>query len=137
MAAPELEDFGGGFNQLYGIELVEYSDDEVRARVPVHEGLMQPLGIVHGGVFASMAETMASAWTWWANRDQGKWVAGLSNSTSFVRPITQGSINGVARPRHRGRTTWVWDVEIHDDQERLCALTRMTVAVRDAPATSR
>ena len=133
MSTSEVRDFGGGFNELYGIELVKSSDDEIRARVPVHDGLKQPLGIVHGGVFASMAETMASAATWWATRDQGKWIAGLSNSTSFLRPVTEGYINGVARPRHRGRTTWIWDVEIYDDRERLCALTRMTVAVRDDP----
>jgi uncharacterized protein (TIGR00369 family) len=50
-----------------------------------------------------------------------------------MRPITEGHVNAVARTRHRGRTTWVWDVEITDDAERLCALVRMTVAVRPAP----
>jgi uncharacterized protein (TIGR00369 family) len=55
---------------------------------------------------------------------------GQSNSATFIRPITQGHVHGTARPRHRGSTTWVWDVEITDDQERVCALVRMTVAVR-------
>jgi uncharacterized protein (TIGR00369 family) len=57
---------------------------------------------------------------------------GLSNQTSFLRPITQGTIHATARARHRGRTTWVWEVEIKDDAGRLCVLTRTTVAVRDA-----
>ena len=57
---------------------------------------------------------------------------GLSNQTSFLRPVTEGSINAVARARHRGRTTWVWEVELTDDDGRLCALTRVTVAVRAA-----
>ena len=56
---------------------------------------------------------------------------GLSNQTSFLRPITQGSVHATAVVKHRGRTTWVWEVEITDDQGRLCVLTRMTVAVRD------
>jgi uncharacterized protein (TIGR00369 family) len=56
---------------------------------------------------------------------------GLSNQTSFLRPITEGTIHATARPRHRGRTTWVWEVDFHDDAERLCALSRMTIAVRD------
>ncbi len=58
---------------------------------------------------------------------------GLSNQTSFLRPITQGTIHAKAIRRHRGRTTWVWEVEVTDDEGRLCVLTRMTVAVR-APA---
>ena len=56
----------------------------------------------------------------------------ISNQTSFLRPITEGTIHAEARRRHRGRTTWVWEVEITDDHGRLCALVRMTIAVRDA-----
>jgi 1,4-dihydroxy-2-naphthoyl-CoA hydrolase len=59
---------------------------------------------------------------------------GQSNSATFIRPITEGYVHATARPRHRGRTTWVWDVEITDDQDRLCALVRMTIAVRPARA---
>jgi 1,4-dihydroxy-2-naphthoyl-CoA hydrolase len=55
---------------------------------------------------------------------------GLSNQTSFLRPITAGTIHAIARRRHRGRTTWVWEVDISDDQDRVCALVRMTIAVR-------
>ena len=57
---------------------------------------------------------------------------GLSNQTSFLRPIVSGTIHAVARRRHRGRTTWVWEVELSDDDARLCALVRMTIAVREA-----
>ena len=64
--------------------------------------------------------------------DDGQSAQGLSNQTSFLRPILDGTIHAVARRRHRGRTTWVWEVEITDDQARLCALVRMTIAVRDA-----
>jgi uncharacterized protein (TIGR00369 family) len=56
---------------------------------------------------------------------------GLANQTSFMRPITTGTIHAEARVLHRGRTTWVWDVHISDDQGRLCAVTRMTIAVRE------
>jgi uncharacterized protein (TIGR00369 family) len=65
---------------------------------------------------------------------QGRRLAALgqSNQASFMRPISSGSVHAEARPRHRGRTTWVWDTEITDDDGRLCALVRMTVAVRPA-----
>jgi 1,4-dihydroxy-2-naphthoyl-CoA hydrolase len=122
-----------GFDRLYGLELLEYSETEVRAQVQVRDELRQPAGLVHGGVFASIAETMASMATWVAVAGEGKTAQGLSNQTSFLRPIVAGTIHAFARRRHRGRTTWVWEVDITDDEQRLCALVRMTIAVRDAP----
>jgi uncharacterized protein (TIGR00369 family) len=59
----------------------------------------------------------------------------MSNQTSFLRPITAGTIHAEARCRHRGRTTWVWDVDFTDDEGRLCALSRVTIAVRPIPAS--
>ncbi len=120
-----------GFDGLYGLEIHGIADDEVTAQVPVRDELKQPAGLVHGGVFASIAEAVASMGTWWAVHHDGKAAMGLSNQTSFLRPITEGTIHALARRRHRGRTTWVWEVDITDDAGRLCALVRMTVAVRD------
>ncbi len=127
-----FEGFPVGFDRLYGLELVSYGEDEARAQVEVRDELRQPAGLVHGGVFASIAETLASMATWAAVSPDGKTAQGLSNQTSFLRPIVDGTIHAVARRRHRGRTTWVWEVDITDDEGRLCALVRMTVAVRDA-----
>ena len=121
-----------GFDSLIGLEILEIGDEAARARVPVRDDLLQPAGLVHGGVLASIAETLASMATWLAVSGQGQIAQGLSNQTSFLRPILAGTIHAVARRRHRGRTTWVWEVEISDDAERLCALVRMTIAVRDA-----
>jgi 1,4-dihydroxy-2-naphthoyl-CoA hydrolase len=123
-----------GFDGLYGLEVLTATDEEVTAQVVVRDELKQPAGLVHGGVFASIAESMTSIATWWAVKDDGRSAQGLSNQTSFLRPILDGTIHAVARRRHRGRTTWVWEVEISDDQQRLCALVRMTIAVREAAA---
>jgi len=90
------------------------------------------MGLVHGGVYASVAEALTSMATGMAVMGSGMTAQGLSNQTSFLRPITQGAVHATARAKHRGRTTWVWEVEFHDDQERLCALSRMTIAVRPA-----
>ena len=119
-----------GFDGHYGLEILAASDEEVRARVVVQDHHLQVAGLVHGGVFASMAEAMTSMATHLAVREQGKAAQGLSNQTSFLRPILQGTVHATARRRHRGRTTWVWEVDITDDEGRLCALVRMTVAVR-------
>ena len=121
-----------GFDGLYGLEVHAISPEEVVARVQVRDAIKQPAGLVHGGVFASIAESITSLGTYDVVRHEGMSAQGLSNQTSFLRPILDGTIHAVARRRHRGRTTWVWEVEITDDQERLCALVRMTIAVREA-----
>ncbi len=122
------------FDALYGLEILARSDDEVTARVAVRDEVKQPMGLVHGGVYASMAESITSLATGWAVAADGMMAQGLSNQTSFLRPILEGTVHARAVRRHRGRTTWVWEVEITDDQGRLCALVRMTVAVRPLPA---
>ena len=122
-----------GFDGLYGLELLAISGEEVKAQVVVRDELKQPAGLVHGGVFASIAESIASFATWFAVHEEGFSAQGLSNQTSFLRPIVDGTIHAVGRRRHRGRTTWVWEVEISDDDARLCALVRMTIAVREVP----
>jgi 1,4-dihydroxy-2-naphthoyl-CoA hydrolase len=123
-----------GFDRLYGLELLAFSETEVRAQVTVREEVKQPAGLLHGGVYASMAESMASLATAVAVSGQGEMAMGLSNNTSFMRPITEGVVHAHATRIHRGRTTWVWDVRFSDDADRTCAVTRMTIAVRQLPA---
>ena len=122
---------GQGFEGVLGLEFTELTDEVVRSRVRVREELKQPFGLVHGGIYAAIAESLASWGTAAAVVGEGKIAVGLSNQTSFLRPVTEGHINAVATCRHRGRTTWVWEVELQDDAGRLCALTRVTIAVRD------
>ena len=123
-----------GFDRLYGLELLACSDTDVRAEVTVRDELKQPAGLLHGGVYAAMAESMASIATALAVFEQGDIAVGLSNNTSFMRPVTEGVVHAVATRLHRGRTTWVWDVRFSDDADRTCAITRMTIAVRPRPA---
>jgi 1,4-dihydroxy-2-naphthoyl-CoA hydrolase len=122
-----------GFDRLYGLEIGEISDGVVRGRVPVRDDLKQPAGLVHGGLYAAVAESLATNGTAAAVAGDGNTAMGLSNQTSFLRPVTVGAVHAGARARHRGRTTWVWEVELTDDQDRLCALCRVTIAVRPLP----
>lgn len=122
-----------GFAGLIGVQdLAPGEDGTLRATVPVRPELLQPFGLVHGGVYAAIAETLASIGTFVGVHEQGMAAMGLSNSTSFLRPILAGTIHAEARPLHRGRTTWLWDVTCADDAGRACAITRMTIAVRPA-----
>jgi 1,4-dihydroxy-2-naphthoyl-CoA hydrolase len=119
------------FDRHYGLEIEEAGEEVVRGRVPVHEHVTQPMGIVHGGVYASIAEGLASVGTNHGVAAGGMVALGMSNNSTFLRPVAAGgTLHAVARRRHRGRTTWVWDVEVTDDDGRLCAVSRVTVAVR-------
>ena len=122
-----------GFDRVYGLEIGEIDQGLARGHVQVRDDLKQPAGLVHGGVYASIAESLATNGTAAMVHAGGDTAMGLSNQTSFLRPVTRGTITAVARARHRGRTTWVWEVELTDDDGRLCALTRVTVAVRPRP----
>jgi 1,4-dihydroxy-2-naphthoyl-CoA hydrolase len=113
-----------------GVELLETGPDVARARVPVSDKVRQPYGLVHGGVYSLLAESVASVATATAVYDDGMLAVGLSNQTSFMRPITDGYVHAEARSRHRGRTTWVWEVDFTDDDGKLCAISRVTMAVR-------
>ena len=121
------------FDALYGLEILEIDDERVRAQVPVRDDLKQPMGLVHGGVLAAIAESTASLATFYAVWPEGNVAQGQSNSSTFLRPIRAGTIHAEALRRHRGRTTWVWDVETSDDDGRLCAISRVMIAVRPRP----
>lgn len=122
-----------GFDRHYGLEFVALSETEIRARVAVRDEVKQPLGLVHGGLYASLAEAMTSLATAVVVMREGMMATGMSNSTSFLRPITAGTVHAHGVRLHRGRTTWVWDVTCSDDEGRTCAVTRMTIAVRPLP----
>ncbi len=121
------------FDALYGLQITSIADDRVEAKVEVRNAVRQMMGLVHGGVYASIAEAITSFGTLQGVIADGFSAQGLSNQTSFLRPILEGTIHATATRRHQGRTTWVWEVDITDDAGRLCAIVRMTIAVRPLP----
>ena len=114
---PELE---RGFIKLVGLRIEQASGDRVVLTCPVTPDLHQPFGLVHGGVYATLAETAASvgAPLWFG--DRGK-VVGVSNHTDFLRAVRRGELRAEATPLSRGRTTQLWQVEVADEQGRLIA----------------
>ena len=117
----------GGFIKLLGTKFVSADGDRVELEIPVTEDLLQPYGIVHGGVYSSIVETAASmgAGLWFADRGQ---VVGLQNTTHFLRAMRTGTLHGVATPIHRGRTQQLWLVEITDDADRLISRGELRLA---------
>jgi uncharacterized protein (TIGR00369 family) len=121
------------FDELMGTEWVSDDPDDARVRVSVREDLLQPAGLVHGGVLSSLVESVCSRATYFAVADDGMVSMGQSHAISFLRPVTEGFVEVRARARHRGRTTWVWEAEVLDSEGRLCAVAQFNVAVRPAP----
>jgi 1,4-dihydroxy-2-naphthoyl-CoA hydrolase len=120
------------FDELIGTEWISDDPDGARVRVEVREQLLQPLGLLHGGVYSTLVESVCSRATAIAVGRERKQAMGQSLDISFLRPLSAGTLTVEARARHRGSTTWVWEAEARDSEGHFCALARMTIAVRPA-----
>jgi uncharacterized protein (TIGR00369 family) len=124
---------GPHFDAYVGTEWISLDPDDARCRVAMRDELRQPYGVLHGGVYSTLVESLCSVATAGSVYDEGSIAMGQSIEVSFVRPVTEGHAEVRAVVRHRGRSTWVWQAEVLDDRERLCAVAKMTMAVRPAP----
>jgi 1,4-dihydroxy-2-naphthoyl-CoA hydrolase len=116
-----------------GIEIIEFSKERVVAIMPVTPKTHQPFGLMHGGVSAVIAETVASAGSYlFINREQQRAV-GLEINANHVGSVKEGIVKAIGLPLHVGRSTLVWDVRIYNDSEKLICVSRCTVAVIDNP----
>jgi 1,4-dihydroxy-2-naphthoyl-CoA hydrolase len=114
---------------MLGLEIDSYGDGRAEGHFEVTDRVRQRWGIVHGGAYAALAEVLASEGTNHHVRERGEAGVGLSNHTSFLRPVSDGVVRATAIARHRGRRTWVWEVEIVDERSRACAVSRVTIAI--------
>jgi uncharacterized protein (TIGR00369 family) len=121
------------FDSLLGTEWLDDDPDHARVRIQMRDELRQPVGLLHGGVMSSLVESVCSRATALAVLDDGMMAMGQSISVSFIRPVTEGAAEVHAKARHRGRTGWVWDAEVLNDDGKICALAQMTIAVRPLP----
>jgi 1,4-dihydroxy-2-naphthoyl-CoA hydrolase len=121
--APFDIDISGPFVSFLGVEFVEGSGDKVVATWQARHELHQPYGIVHGGVYCSVNETLASvgAAYWFGGREPGGKVVGVNNNTDFYRAVREGRLTSTATPLHRGRSQQVWVVETVDEDGRVVA----------------
>ena len=119
-------------------ELIAFCKERMSAykyprQIELRDELRQPVGLLHGGVLSTLVESICSRATALTVMDAGMMAMGQSISVNFIRPVTAGGAEVKARARHRGRTTWVWDAEVLNDEGKLCALAQMTIAVRPIP----
>lgn len=115
-------DFTAPFDSELGLRFTELGPDGARAQLEVTPKLLQPMGLVHGGVYCSIVESMASvsAYVWLSGNGGGE-VVGVNNNTDFLRSIRSGTVYGTSEPIHRGRRQQLWLVTITDDDDRVVA----------------
>ena len=110
----------GPFATYLGLELTEATGERVSATWTARPELHQPYGIVHGGAYCGVVETLASIGgaIWYGDRGN---VVGVNNNTDFYRATTEGRLASTATPLHQGRSSQVWVVTTEDDRGRLVA----------------
>ena len=121
------------FEGFLDLDWLELEPESVHVQFRVRENLKQPLGLLHGGVYAGVAETIASIATVANVWRDGFIGSGLSNYASFLRPITEGVVDVRARLRGHDDREWTWGHEFRDERDNLCALVDVTIAVRPIP----
>ncbi|HPG10804.1 MAG TPA: hotdog fold thioesterase [Chitinophagaceae bacterium] len=125
-----LIDLGKGtMGEYLGIEWTEIGNDFLKARMPVDEKTKQPYGLLHGGASCVLAETIGSVASALVVDHHKFYCVGLEINANHIRSARQGFVTGTVTPLHLGRTTHVWDIKIHDENEKLVCVSRLTVAI--------
>ncbi|MDT5335843.1 MAG: 1,4-dihydroxy-2-naphthoyl-CoA hydrolase [Mycobacterium sp.] len=113
----------GGFDDEIGLTYLDVTPDGAKAQLTITDKLLQPHGIVHGGVYCAIVESVAShsAAVWLDSKGNGSNVVGVNNNTDFLRAITAGMVTAVSTPIHRGRRQQIWLIEITDTNDKMVA----------------
>jgi uncharacterized protein (TIGR00369 family) len=124
----------GGYNHAMGLRFIEASGERFVAEITIGDDHRQPYGLVHGGVYAGMIESLCSTGAALSVWHEGKSTVGLENSTTFLRAVRSGTLRGTARPLVQGRRSHVWEAVIHDERGRLVASGRVRLLVLEPGA---
>lgn len=117
-------------NESIGLVFTEAGDDYLRARMPVDQRTVQPMGLLHGGANVALAETLGSVASLLCLEDPGRQApVGVEINANHLRPVKQGYVTGTVKAVRVGRQMHVWNIEIHDEEGRLTCVSRITVAV--------
>lgn len=125
--------FRGTMLSHLGIEFLEIGEESLKARMPVDERTIQPAGILHGGASATLAESLGSMAANLCVDPTKKVCVGLDINANHVRSVSSGWVTGIVTPIHVGKSTHVWQIRIEDEAGRLVCISRITMAVLNAP----
>ncbi len=118
----------GNMVEHVGIVFTRIGDNELEATMPVDNRTRQPFGLLHGGASVVLAETLGSVAGYLCTEGEQK-IVGLEVNANHLRSAREGNVRGVCKAVHVGRRHQVWQIEISDEQGRLCCTSRLTTAV--------
>lgn len=118
----------GNMVGLLDIHFDSFTDDTIEATMPVDSRTHQPFGLLHGGASVVLAETLGSVAGYLCSEGEQK-VVGLEVNANHIRSVRGGRVRGVCKALHVGSRHQVWQIEIFDEQGRLCCSSRLTTAV--------
>lgn len=113
-----------------GIQFSAIGENWLEATMPVDQRTKQPFGLLHGGISAALAETVGSAAAGLC-LEEGQAAVGLEINANHLRPVKRGIVTARATPLHLGKRTQVWQIEIKNDEQKLCCISRLTISVID------
>lgn len=121
----------GALAEKMGIVFTEFAIERSVATMPV-EGNTQPVGLLHGGAYVVLGESLGSMA---ANlhAGPGRLAVGVDINATHTRSATSGVVTGVCTPIHLGRSMAVHEIVVSDDQGRRCSTIRITNMIRDLP----
>ncbi|MCR5976765.1 hotdog fold thioesterase [Gordonia jinghuaiqii] len=125
---------GKGLDGVLGLEVVEAGPDRIVATMTITERHHQPFGIVHGGVYCAIGESVASmsAFLWLQDTGIGGTAVGVNNNTDFLRSVGSGTVTATSTPIHRGRRQQLWAVDMVEQDGKLLAKTQVRLQNIDA-----
>ncbi len=109
------------FMKLLGLNFEEMGPDRVVAFFETGDDLHQPWGLVHGGVFTAVIETVATTGAYQAVKDRGQLAVGVNNVTDFLRPHQQGRLRVVAEPLQQGKSQQLWQAIVEREDGKTVA----------------
>lgn len=112
-----------------GMQFSEIGPDYLKLTMPVNGRTKQPYGLLHGGASAALAETAGSVASAMVVDLEKFSCVGLEINANHVRGVRDGIVTATCMPLHLGRQTHVWDIKIHDEQQRLVCVSRLTVSI--------
>ena len=120
-----------GLDKHLEIEFLELGENYLRAKMPVNENTKQPMGLLHGGASCVLAESVASYAAFLCIDPKLKTVVGLNLYASHLKSAKSGYVFATARPKHIGKSTSVWEIEIRNEEEELITLVEFTAMHKD------
>lgn len=117
--------------EVLDIQVIELGDDFLKATMPVDKRTHQPMGLLHGGATAALIESMGSIGSSLIVDIKKHGIVGIEINANHIRGVKEGIVTGTAKIVHAGRKTHVWQVDVHNEENKLVCTGRLTVMITD------